>query len=863
MSEYTLQIVTELLQRTIAVGAGVLLVALLLVITRPASARVHRCLWCLALLQGWMIFQYEISIPWYKPAPLIEMTDSLEEAGPVPLEVAAFSDAGIVDLKSAGMEELATEPLVAELPVENIQNMSSVPATSLEGGAGEPLRKTKPVHRPATTPPKAAFPWPGAFVALWITGMLLILTRSIFSYIRFVRSIPASELPADDLLLRWHELLKKHRIKQNIDLRMTDSLGPILCRLPRGYTMFLPGQFWDSLSVSEQNVVLEHELAHYRRNDVWKSLLIRLIALPHWFNPCVWWATRRFDQSAEWACDAAAQELNPEQRISYAKTLMRLVEQSGSTQPCRPALFGSSILSRVKRLLSPQPVKDTKMKKLVLLSLVLLLVAFSLVRPHLVAQTHETSNEEVEALLANAGITEVEFVRVDGTGVITVAGAKFVEANKEKKVPREKLRYDGKSFDEWKELLETELKPERRAEAMTAFGLLGMNGYSEEAARAIVSVTQKYDFQAIYPKTHQIGAFQHAAIRAYRRIATPQTMEVLNRELRSGDFKRQWFALMVIQSITGTDDLFVNSKEYVKQTKHTVPALLDLMSDQKSQTMPRTSAMHQVQRLDPQEKTFSSRLQKLIHEKDPAIAASACSILVKIVPDTKGLIERLVQLANNRQQRQSVLYSLQALGPKAKASIPALIKLLQEMPKQQPGFNGSYGSAPGGGFGGGSGASMGAGGGGFGGGGGFYGPGVPVAADTALEAIGSEAVKPLIEAYQKAGKIEDKSRIQLIFLRMGPKAKDAIPFLEQEYLSVRAKKNLTNKEMSFLSQLLSTLKVILANDEEYKKWAQRLNDLGNRKWRSQEREADEKDKKKAQNQELDGVGAPVLIEKRK
>ena len=62
------------------------------------------------------------------------------------------------------------------------------------------------------------------------------------------------------------------------------------------------------------------------------------------------------------------------------------------------------------------------------------------------------------------------------------------EASPQERTPLELLRYDGKSFAEWKNEWKTELKPERRAEAIKAFAAFGASGYGEEAASAIIEV---------------------------------------------------------------------------------------------------------------------------------------------------------------------------------------------------------------------------------------------------------------------------------------------------------------------------------------------------------------------------------------
>jgi RNA polymerase sigma factor (sigma-70 family) len=62
-----------------------------------------------------------------------------------------------------------------------------------------------------------------------------------------------------------------------------------------------------------------------------------------------------------------------------------------------------------------------------------------------------------------------------------------------KKPAREALRFDGKDFEEWRRLLLTELKPERRVEGIKAMSAFGTNGYAREAAAAVLEVLRAYD----------------------------------------------------------------------------------------------------------------------------------------------------------------------------------------------------------------------------------------------------------------------------------------------------------------------------------------------------------------------------------
>jgi len=158
----------------------------------------------------------------------------------------------------------------------------------------------------------------------------------------------------------------------------------MLCRLPRGYELLVPGELWRELDADQRAAILRHELAHYLRGDVWKSLAVRVLALPHWFNPASWLAVRRFEEAAEWACDRAATGDAP--ATAYAKALMRLGEVAGGRALYGPAAHGRTLAARIRRLISSKHQEDSAVKKTLLIVMGLCLVALPLVRLQLIAK---------------------------------------------------------------------------------------------------------------------------------------------------------------------------------------------------------------------------------------------------------------------------------------------------------------------------------------------------------------------------------------------------------------------------------------------------------------------------------------------
>ncbi len=228
-------------------------------------------------------------------------------------------------------------------------------------------------------------------VAGWAGGIALFVLVWLVGYARFVTRLPAGLDANAEWLDEWRALLTDHGVQHTVPLRVTADMGPMLCRLPRGYELLVPGPLWQELNATERAAILRHELAHLVRRDVWKSLGVRVLALPHWFNAFAWWAVRRFDEAAEWACDRAAS--GNQATTVYARALVRLGEVAGRHASYSPAVRGRPLASRIRRLLAGRLRKDSSTKKALLLAACTGFALAALVRVELVARETTPQSE--------------------------------------------------------------------------------------------------------------------------------------------------------------------------------------------------------------------------------------------------------------------------------------------------------------------------------------------------------------------------------------------------------------------------------------------------------------------------------------
>lgn len=150
--------------------------------------------------------------------------------------------------------------------------------------------------------------------------------------------------------------------------------------------------------------------------------------------------------------------------------------------------------------------------------------------------------------------------------------------------PREELRYDGRSFRQWRRELQTELNPMRRAEAMRAFSAFGRNGYAKEAAGAILDATQKMRRTTDTPWEEPADRFRQAALVALLDLNPATVVEVLAGRMdrlaeENVEFIATWLSAAAAEkrtaaglkrAITAKRDDFVKAAESVDSERRSV-----------------------------------------------------------------------------------------------------------------------------------------------------------------------------------------------------------------------------------------------------------------------------------------------------
>jgi len=190
-------------------------------------------------------------------------------------------------------------------------------------------------------------PW---VVSLYVVGVLLMLVRLIRGMWQAYRLGARAQAIGDGPLAN---VLKS--LSQKWSMRIVPALAkaeeivvPKVVGLLRP-TILLPVSAINGLSTDEMEMILAHELAHVRRYDMWVNLVQRVSEVVLFFNPALWYLSRRISTLREYCCDEltcrATSGSDAELRTRYASALLRIVELSRQGAARRVQTFESGELA--------------------------------------------------------------------------------------------------------------------------------------------------------------------------------------------------------------------------------------------------------------------------------------------------------------------------------------------------------------------------------------------------------------------------------------------------------------------------------------------------------------------------------------
>ena len=162
---------------------------------------------------------------------------------------------------------------------------------------------------------------------VWLAAAALYgLYKLLGSYI-VQRELKRWSMPVPDksLEMNYQKLCRKMKVSHPPKLWMNAKVTtPLLTGLLRP-RIYLPS---DRYTWKELELLLSHELSHYRHHDLWYKLILQLVCIVYWFNPLLYWMRREADQDLEFLCDERIMKDGAhEERMQYNYLLAQTAAQ--------------------------------------------------------------------------------------------------------------------------------------------------------------------------------------------------------------------------------------------------------------------------------------------------------------------------------------------------------------------------------------------------------------------------------------------------------------------------------------------------------------------------------------------------------
>ncbi len=202
--------------------------------------------------------------------------------------------------------------------------------------------------------------WTAWLLLVWTVGVLAMALRTVAQW----RRVQALRRTAVALPQIWQQRVE--RIAQALGMPTPRVALSVACEVPLVLgvlrpLVLLPAGLLCGVAPQVVEAALAHELMHLRRLDPWLQAGQVVVEVVLFFNPAVWWLSRRLTVEREHACDEAVVAARQQSRVQYARALVEL--EAWRLQPV-PALTlaatGPGLRARVQRIVGPRRARPVR-----------------------------------------------------------------------------------------------------------------------------------------------------------------------------------------------------------------------------------------------------------------------------------------------------------------------------------------------------------------------------------------------------------------------------------------------------------------------------------------------------------------------
>jgi len=154
-------------------------------------------------------------------------------------------------------------------------------------------------------------------VATWALFVSLLLSYWFLSHLLFKKNLN---------LINVEDSFQQKLPKSLPAYISAHAYSPMLVGLFK-QKLILPEDFSLLYNQEQQNLIVEHEICHFDRNDIYWNLMAFVLLAVFWFHPLAWLAYFRFRRDQELSCDQTVlARKRADSRINYSKALLVAAE---------------------------------------------------------------------------------------------------------------------------------------------------------------------------------------------------------------------------------------------------------------------------------------------------------------------------------------------------------------------------------------------------------------------------------------------------------------------------------------------------------------------------------------------------------
>jgi beta-lactamase regulating signal transducer with metallopeptidase domain len=255
------------------------LILLTYVFKRPALARWRYICW-IAVAVGLIIPMRLPVITFDSPQPVVQAERFVSERAVMPI----FDDSEYREM-------------VAEFERARLEAMWSSFYTSNSAGAANDTAVADIAAAPAKP-----IEWGTLIFIVWAAGVVLFTALCVIRHIRFIRHIKRwGYFAADEKLLGTLERVRSIvKVKQSVKILICPAVDtPVMIGFFKPLIV-LPEDMTNDKALE---LILAHELVHYKYGDAWVKILTLTAWAAHWFNPLMLLMNKAISRDCEIACD--------------------------------------------------------------------------------------------------------------------------------------------------------------------------------------------------------------------------------------------------------------------------------------------------------------------------------------------------------------------------------------------------------------------------------------------------------------------------------------------------------------------------------------------------------------------------------